>query len=107
MKKFIISILCVAVFFIGLGGLIQETGARFKSDERSLSLIRQAQIAIGGETAVRNVRSLSIVGQVTKSFDFDGTSRTERRCRWHPARSGARCARSGGGRARSRPRRRP
>ncbi len=77
MKKFIISILCVAVFFIGLGGLIQETGARFKSDERSLALIKQAQTAIGGETAVRNVRSLSIVGNVTKTFDLEGTSRTE------------------------------
>lgn len=77
MKKFTISILCVAVFFIGLGGLIQETGARFKSDERSLELIRQAQTAIGGETAVRNVRSLSINGRVTKTFDFDGTTRVE------------------------------
>ncbi len=77
MKKFIISILCVAVFFIGLGGLIQETGARFKSDERSLGLIKQAQIAIGGETAVRNVKSMSIVGNVTKNFNFDGTTRTE------------------------------
>ena len=77
MKKFITSILCAAVFFIGLGGLIQETGARFKSDERALELIRQAQTAIGGETAVRNVRSLSINGRLTKTFDFDGASRTE------------------------------
>jgi hypothetical protein len=77
MKKFIISILCVAVFFIGLGGLVHETGARFKSDERSVNLIRQAQIAIGGETAVRNVKSMSIIGSVTKTFDFDGTRRTE------------------------------
>jgi hypothetical protein len=77
MKKFTISILCVAVFFTGLGGLIQETGARFRSDERALELIRQAQTAIGGDDAVRNVRSLSIGGRVTKTFDFDGASITE------------------------------
>jgi hypothetical protein len=77
MKKFTISILCVAVFFIGLGGLIQETGARFRSDGRSLELIRQAQTAIGGEIAVRSVRSLSINGNVTKTFDFDGATRVE------------------------------
>ena len=76
MKKFIISILCVAVFFIGLDGLIQDAGARFKSDERSLALIKQAQTAIGGETSLRNVRSLSIVGNVTKTFNFDGLTRT-------------------------------
>lgn len=77
MKKFIISVLCVSVFFIGLGSLIQKAGARFKSDERSLALIKQAQIAIGGETAVRSVKSMSIVGNVTKTFNFDGTARTE------------------------------
>ena len=76
MKKFIISILCVAVFFIGLGGLIEDAGARFKSDERALELIRQAQTAIGGEAVVRNVRSISIAGSAAKTFDFDGTPRT-------------------------------
>jgi len=77
MKKFIISILCVAVFFIGLGGLIQDAGARFKSDERALDLIKQARTAIGGETAINNVRSMSIAGNISKTFDFDGTTRTE------------------------------
>jgi hypothetical protein len=77
MKKFIISILCVAVFFIGLGNLVEQTGARFKSDEKALALIKQAQIAIGGEEAIRNVKSFSINGTVTKNFDFDGVARTE------------------------------
>lgn len=77
MKKFIFSILCVTVFFIGLGGLIQETGARFKSDERALALIKQAQIAIGGEEAVRSVRAMTIKGNVAKTLDFEGASRTE------------------------------
>lgn len=42
MKKFIFSILCVSVFFIGLGGLINQVGAKFKSDERALEIIKQA-----------------------------------------------------------------
>ena len=77
MKRFIVSILCVSVFFIGLGSLVDRVGAKFKSDEKALTLIKQAQSAIGGETAVKNVKSLSIVGSVTKTFDFDGTARTE------------------------------
>lgn len=72
MKKFIISVLCVAVFFIGLGSLIQETGARFKSDERSLELIKQARAAIGGEEAIKNVRGLTITGTATQSFNING-----------------------------------
>ena len=77
MKKFIISVLCAAVFFIGLGNLVEETGARFKSDERALALIKQAQTAIGGEAAVRNISSLTMNGTVAKTFDFDGAPRTE------------------------------
>jgi hypothetical protein len=77
MKKFIISVLCVAVFFIGLGNLVEETGARFKSDERALALIKQAQTAIGGEAAIGNVRSLTMNGTVAKTFDLDGATRTE------------------------------
>ena len=77
MKRFIISVLCVSVFFIGLGSLVQDAGARFKSDEQSLALIKQAQTAIGGETALRNVKSISIAGNVTKTFDFEGAAKTE------------------------------
>lgn len=77
MRKFICSSLCAAVFFIGLGSLVENAGARFKSDQRALGLIKQAQTAIGGETAVGSVRSLSIVGNVTKTFDLDGAARTE------------------------------
>jgi hypothetical protein len=77
MKKFIISVLCAAVFFIGLGNLVQETGARFKSEERALALIKQAQTAIGGETAVREIKSLTINGTVIKTFELDGAARTE------------------------------
>ncbi len=77
MKRFIFSILCVSVFFIGIGSLVDKVGARFKSDERALEIIKQARIAIGGEEAIKNVRSLTINGRASKTFSFDGTSRTE------------------------------
>ena len=77
MKKFIVSILCAATFFIGLGSLIEGVGAKFKSDERALELIRQARQAVGGEQSIAAVRSLTITGRATKTFDFDGTTKTE------------------------------
>lgn len=77
MKKFIVSILCAATFFIGLGGLIEGVGAKFKSDERALELLRQARQAVGGEQSITAVRSMTITGRVTKTFDFDGTPKIE------------------------------
>lgn len=74
MKKFIISVLCVAVFFIGLGNLVQNVGAKFKSDERAVELVRLARIAIGGEESITNVKSLSIIGKQTMTFNHNGTS---------------------------------
>jgi hypothetical protein len=77
MKKFIVMILCVATFFIGLGGLIEGVGAKFKSDERALELLRQARQAVGGDQSIAAVRSMTITGRVTKTFDFDGAAKTE------------------------------
>ncbi|HLL99461.1 MAG TPA: hypothetical protein VK400_00265, partial [Pyrinomonadaceae bacterium] len=72
MKRFIISVLCVSVFFTGLGSLIENVGAKFKSDERALELLRQARQAIGGEQLIAGVRSLSATGRTTKIFHIEG-----------------------------------
>lgn len=77
MKKFIIMILSVSVFFVGLGGLVDRVGAKFKSDERALAIVAQARTAIGGDAAIKNVRSLTIVGNAEQTFTIDGASRTE------------------------------
>ena len=77
MKKFIFSILCVSVFFIGVGALVEKTGAKFKSDEKALALIAKARVAIGGDSAINVVQSMRIVGATTKTFKLDGTTRTE------------------------------
>lgn len=77
MKKFIVMILSVATFFIGLGSLVEGVGAKFKSDERALELVRLARNAVGGEQAVGNVRSLTITGRATKTFEIENVSKTE------------------------------
>lgn len=77
MKKFIVSVLCTAVFFIGLGSLIEKTDAKFKSDEKALALIAAARQAIGGDANIKNVRSMTIIGGSTHTFEFDGATRSE------------------------------
>jgi hypothetical protein len=76
MKRFILSILAVTVFFIGVGALVQNTGARFKSDEKALDLIQKARQAIGGDTAIAAIQSMHIVGHSVRSFKADGAQRT-------------------------------
>jgi hypothetical protein len=72
MKRFIISTLCVSVFFVGLGALIEKASAGFKSDEKALEIIRAARAAIGGESAVREIRGLVIVGKTTRNTKMPG-----------------------------------
>jgi len=77
MKRFIVSVLCVAVFFIGVGSLVDKVGAKFKSDERALTIIAQARQAIGGDAAIKNIRSMTITGNAAQTFTIDGATRTE------------------------------
>lgn len=77
MKRFIVSMLCVSVFFIGLGSLADRVGATFKSDEKALNLIKQARVAIGGDASINNVRALTITGKATQNFTLDGATRSE------------------------------
>lgn len=77
MKRFTISVLCVSVFFIGLGSMADRVGAKFKSDEKALSIIRQARQAIGGDQAVAAVRSMTISGKTTKFINTADQQRAE------------------------------
>lgn len=76
MKRFIFSILAVSVFFTGVGALLEKAGARFRSDEKALALIQQARQALGGDSAINSVQSLRIVGQTSRTFNFNGSSKT-------------------------------
>jgi hypothetical protein len=62
---------------MGVGALVEQAGARFKSDEKALAIIKQARIAIGGEQSLADVRSMIIKGDSTHTFKFDGGARTE------------------------------
>lgn len=72
MKRFLLSALCVSVFFVGLGALVDQAGAKFKSDEKALELIRKARVAIGGDAAIRQVQSMRIVGRTSHKMIVDG-----------------------------------
>src|SRR5688572_8352540 len=76
MKRFIFSVLCVSVFFVGLGALVDKAGAKFKSDDKALELVRKARIAIGGDSAIAGVQSLRITGQTTRTIKIDGVEQT-------------------------------
>jgi oxalate decarboxylase/phosphoglucose isomerase-like protein (cupin superfamily) len=77
MKRFVISVLCASVFFLGLGGLIDKASARFKSDQKALELIAAARTAIGGDANIREVRSMTVKGATTNFFDKEGVPATE------------------------------
>jgi len=77
MKRFFVSVMCASVFFLGLGGLFDITSARFKSDEKALELISRARTAIGGDSAIGDVQSMTIVGATTNFFEKDGVPTTE------------------------------
>ena len=77
MKRFIVSVVCVSVFFIGLGSLIEKASATFKSDEKALEIIKKARQAVGGDAAITGVKSMTIFGKVNKTLESEGVSRNE------------------------------
>lgn len=76
MKRFIFSVLSVSVFFLGVGALVDNAGAKFRSDEKALELIRKARAAIGGDSAIAGIQGLVIKGQTTSSVNINGEART-------------------------------
>jgi hypothetical protein len=60
-----------------LGTLVDKAGARFKSDEKALELIRLARLAIGGDQAIAGIRSLTINGKTSVTFKTKDGDRTE------------------------------
>lgn len=77
MKKFIVTVLGLSVFFIGLGNLIEKASASFKSDDKALELIAKARRAIGGDSAISGVKSMTILGKATKTFEIEGVAKNE------------------------------
>lgn len=77
MKRFVVSVLSISVFFVGLGALAEHVEAKFKSDEKALEIIRKARAAIGGEAALAEVRSLVIGGRTVNTIKAGDAERSE------------------------------
>ncbi|HMQ04081.1 MAG TPA: hypothetical protein PKD26_09210 [Pyrinomonadaceae bacterium] len=77
MKRFAISVLSISVFFVGLGSLAKQVGAKFKSDEKALEIVAKSRAALGGEAALAQVRSMVITGRSIHQFKIDGAERSE------------------------------
>lgn len=77
MKRFIFSVLAVSVFFLGFGALVEKTGAKFKSDEKALDLVRKARVAIGGDAAINSIESMTIIGRTTHKIRINGVESTQ------------------------------
>jgi hypothetical protein len=72
MKRFFLMILLVSVFFTGLGSMLQQTAAKFKSDEKALAILQKARQAIGGDSSIAAVNSLVVTGKSTRTLRFGG-----------------------------------
>lgn len=77
MKKFLVYAFAIAFLFIGVGSVIDRAGATFKSDAKALEIVNRARLALGGDAALAEVRSLSISGRSTHTFKIGDTVRTE------------------------------
>lgn len=66
-----------ALVFVGIGNIAEKVAAGFKSDEKALSIIKNARIAIGGDAAIGEVKSMIIKGQTSKTIKIDGAERVE------------------------------
>lgn len=77
MKRFFVSVLGVSLFFVCLGSVVDRVGARFKSDEKALDIIKKARTAIGGDAAIAEVRGLVIKGQTSKTISINGAESLE------------------------------
>lgn len=77
MKKFILSVTFTVMLFMALGIIVEQAGAKLRSDQKALELISRARIAIGGDAALAEVRNLVIKGRTTVNIDMNGIARTE------------------------------
>ncbi len=77
MKKLFISLFGVSLMFLGIGGIMERVGAQLKSDDKALDLIKLARRAIGGDSEIQKVRSMTIIGKATKTFETDGAAKSE------------------------------
>lgn len=77
MKKLIAYSIAIAIFFIGVGSIVDRAGASFKSDAKALEIVNRARLAIGGDAAIAQVNGMVINGRSTHTFKIGDSVRTE------------------------------
>ena len=74
MKKFALLITLTALFFTGLGAIMQKASASLRSDDKALIIIKKSRQAIGGEQKIMMIKSLSIKGN--RAYDVSEASKS-------------------------------
>jgi hypothetical protein len=74
MKKFALLITLTALFFTGLGAIVQKASASLRSDDKALIIIKKSRRAIGGEQKIMMIKSLSIKGN--RAYDVSEASKS-------------------------------
>ncbi len=74
MRSFLVSVLSISIFFIGLSALIREANARFSSDDKSIELIKKSREAIGGQSNIDNVKAMTITGEMIEQAEKSGSA---------------------------------
>lgn len=77
MKRLIVSMVLVAMVFVGIGSIAEKVAASFKSDEKAMTIIKNARLAIGGDAAIAEVKSMVIKGQTRRTLRVNGVERIE------------------------------
>lgn len=77
MKRLSVFMVLAALVFVSIGNIAEKVAAGFKSDEKALTIIKNARIAIGGDAAIGEVKSMVIKGKTSKTIKVDGVERVE------------------------------
>ncbi|MEZ5344435.1 MAG: hypothetical protein R2681_02670 [Pyrinomonadaceae bacterium] len=65
MRSFIVTAFIAAFFFIGVTALISDASANLSADAKAEELIKRSRQAIGGESAIDAVKSMTISGEIS------------------------------------------
>ncbi len=72
MKLFIVKCLVIAAILIGFGNFINDASAKLGFDEKALELIKKSRAAIGGNSAIDSVKSMTITGEINQLRTTNG-----------------------------------
>ncbi len=66
MRLIVVKGLIIGAILIGFGNFINDASAKLGFDEKALELIKKSQAAIGGNSAIESVKSMTITGEISQ-----------------------------------------